>query len=219
MWYGEDCPPTIETRRKLEELNCTLVEGKCEYPSDPIYNKISACNIPIETEYGLWLDSDIYILGELGSLLTGDFDVSAPPTDRSIHKWASENEKEAWEKLYKLTNVSPPEFGLKTYFDSQEGLFYLCSGLIVFKSTSGFPKMYAEVCKAILEAKDRVDVQNFSQTGLTIATIKGEFKYKYVPEVMHYCYATHGHSLSSDAIVIHYQDAMISELLIKEWEI
>ena len=219
MWYGEDAPPSKETQKKLIDFGCKLVQEKCEYTKDPLFAKVSACKIPIDTDFGVWMDSDIFVLDDLYPLLDGDFDVSASPTDFVHHKWANTDDEDRWRQLYRINNVEMPNRKLKTYIDGLEGLFYLCSGLFIFKNGIGFPDLYYSTCKMILDNKNKVDSLNFTQTGLSIAVVKGDFKYKYIPEHMHYVYATHGHKLGDNVAAVHYQDAKVQEITDSEWDV
>ena len=216
MWYGKDKKPSDNVLECLTSYGAILVEGECENHSHPLFNKITAMQTPVKTEYAMWMDSDIYILKDPSALLCdGSVDVSAAPVSQINHFWARSEDTESWKEYYKLFNINIPIPTLTTHIDQKEGNFYLCSGLILFKTTCGFASLYREIAHQILNSNLPDKTQSFTQTALTLATLKGKYKYRYIPEKLHFVYALRG-KLFPDTVIVHYQDSHVVE--IKDWD-
>jgi hypothetical protein len=218
MWYGEDAPPTPETTRILMDMGCDVVPGKCMYKKYPLYNKIEACNMRFDTDYAMWMDSDLYVLGDLEGLLNSDKEVLVSPDQNSFHRWSSSDQDPLWEKIYKELNVERPLKKIPCHIDSSVGNFYFCSGVFQFKIGVGFPEMYQE-CAATILGMGGPFTENFTQTGLGMAVHKGGYDYGLIPEKYHYFYALHDKKLAADTQIVHYQDNRVTEIKDEDWNV
>jgi len=218
LWYGEDCPPKKETVVALEALGCTLIAGVCKHPEMPVWNKIAACrDAPQTTEYLLWLDSDIYVLGDFSSLFDGFPDVAASPSTNHLNNWTHPKQKAVWQQFYALSGVAETPPDIEAHVSGGVGNFYLCSGLILFKTGLGFPELYESMVETVLSSTVPCKEQSFTQTGLSLAVLKGGFSYALVPEHLHYVYCMRGGHLGSDTVLVHYQDNRVVEVSDEHW--
>lgn len=217
MWYGEDVPPSKNTIDLLSSLGCTLISGKCRKPQTPVHNKVAAClDIRPETEYSLWMDTDMYVLGDFSDIFTSSPDVAASPTNYCYHRWARFSDKDKWDEFYRSAGIENPNVTMLTDMDQKEGIFYTCSGLFLFRNDICFPDFYNDGVEAVLSSSVEDKVENFSQTGLTVGIIKGRFKFKQLPEKYQLYYGLRG-GLLEDTIIVHYQDSTVSEVPRDDW--
>jgi len=218
MWYGEDAPPSADSIARLKDLDCEVVAGKCVYHDYPVYNKIEASKMEFDTDYAMWMDSDLYVMGELTELLNCDKDVLVSPDQRSTHRWSSSEQNPLWDLIYKELNVERPLKKIPCHIDSSVGNFYFCSGLFQFKIGVGFPEMY-EQCACKIIGLGGPFIENFTQTGLGMAVHKGGYSYDLIPEKYHYFYTLHDKKLAEDTQIVHYQDNRVTEIPDKEWNV
>jgi len=216
MWYGEDLPPSADKRAILEGFGCKLVAGKVRYPDKRLFNKVTAMATPVDTEYSLWVDTDIYVLKDFSGMLEGTPDISASPTNYCFHRWANFKDKPKWDEFYRSAGMVNPDKTLLTDMDQKEGIFYLCSGLVLFKNGINFPETYFECAEAVLASSVENRVENFSQTSLTVATVKGDYKFKVFPEKYQVYYAL-SKRIYDDTILVHYQDNVVTEIPESDW--
>lgn len=216
MWYAEDRPPRPEYAAMLKALGCTLVQGACVMPEHRVYNKITAMGVKTDTEYNMWLDSDIFITKDLGPILDGDPDISTSPTTYCFHKWANLEDKPYWDVFYLSTGIINPDLRIDTDIDGKPGLFYLCSGVVLFKNGINFPHIYSYCVDNILNSSVKDRYLNFSQTGLSIAVVEGGYKFKKLDERFQLVYSLRK-TLFEDTAIVHYQDSRVIEISDFEW--
>ena len=218
MWFGEDAIPSFESSNTLRNLGCELVPGVCVHPNHPVYNKITASAMHFDTDYAVWMDSDMYVMGDLTELLNCDKEVLVSPDQKSTHRWSSSEQDPLWEKIYEVLNVERPLKKIPCHIDSSVGNFYFCSGLFQFDTGIGFPEMY-EQCASKIMSLGGPFLENFTQTGLGMAVHKGGYTYDLIPEKYHYFYALHDRKLAEDTQIVHYQDNRVTEIPDKEWNV
>jgi hypothetical protein len=216
MWYAEDRPPSEEYAKILRDFGCTLVSGPCIMPEYRLYNKITAMSSAVETEYALWLDSDVFVLRGLEGILEGAPDISTSPTTYSFHKWANKEDKPVWDLYYKAVGMENPGLEIKADIDDKTGLFYLCSGVVLFKDEIQFPKAYKECVDAILGTEVEERQLNVSQTALSLAVAKEGYSFKKLDERFQLVYSLRK-TIFEDTALVHYQDDRVLEIPDFEW--
>ncbi len=218
MWYGEDVPPSNNTIVKLKDLGCDLHQGRCLFSRYPLYNKVEACGMEFDTDYAVWMDSDIYVLDDLSDLLETDKDVLVSPDQKSIHRWSRTTENAKWQQIYKKLDVPEPKVKIECHIDGKPGNFYFCSGIFMFKTATSFSEVYQRCALNILSMSGPF-TENFTQTGLGMAVHKGKYNYGLIPEKYHYFYALHDKKLAGDTRIVHYQDNRVTEIPDEEWNV
>jgi len=218
MWYGYDAPPSAESIATLMELGCEIFGGECPYPNYPVYNKIEACQMRFDTDYAMWMDSDMYVMGDLAPLLECDKDILVSPDQKSTHRWSSSEQDLLWEKIYSVLNVERPPKNIPCHLDGLVGNFYFCSGLFQFRTGVEFPEIYKQCASRILSLGGPF-IENFTQTGLGMAVHKGGYSYSLIPEKYHYFYALHDRKLAEDTQIVHYQDNRVTEIKDGDWNV
>ena len=216
MWYADDAIPSSDTISKLHDLGCDFRIGKCNYKRNPVYNKITACMSHIDSEYIIWMDSDLYILGDFMDILETDKDVVVSPDQKAIHRWSRPDEDPLWEKIYSTLGVEKPQDRIPCHIDGGLGNFYFCSGLFMFKNGIRFQDEYQRCAGDILGLGGPFE-QNFTQTGLGMAVHAGKYSYDLIPEKYHYFYSLHDRKLSDDTVIVHYQDNRVTEIPDEDW--
>ena len=215
FWLDEDYKPSVETIARLESYNCTLTWGRLAIDNVPMSSKIAACCLEFDTDYVIWMDTDIYVLGDFSDLIA-DVDVMVSPDTRNHHPWTREEDSGKWDEYYAYFGLKNPNIKIITHVDKQPGNFYFCAGLFVFRNGIDFGNKYLEVAKAILSSE--MEDYAFDQMALPITIVKYGLSWGIIPEYLHYIYAIHGHKLDYDGVqIVHYQDGRISEVPEEEW--
>lgn len=219
VWVSSDKCPQEDVLNSLSMLGCSFTYGDCECLEHPVFNKISAMNTPVDTEYALWLDTDIMILKDFSEVLDlYAAEVSAPDVCYSYHTWASEKDNDTWEKMYSLVGVDWPGPKIITSIDNKPSNFYLCSGMVLFKTDIGFPQVYKEIANTLIKSDIHNVLESFSQTALSLAILKGKYDYKVLPEKHHLVYALRGR-IFEDSTIVHYQDCLMKEISKEDWDV
>ena len=219
--YDLDYSPSDITRKFLEDnYKCIF----CPVPPAVLgvnpSIKASACAMDFNTDYVLWLDTDIYINSSFEELLDIDVDVVVSPPSNSFNKWARKEEEAKWSLFYKSLGVSFPTENVITLVDKKPCTLYFSSGIILFKNYLGFGQKYLEVIRKLSEVTEVEDrLEGLSQTALTATIVKYSFSYKTLSKKFHYCYVANGFKLDAGEkpSIIHYQDCIVKE--IPEWDI
>lgn len=223
-WYNTDFSPDIDTKNKLCESKAILVEGVNPNPKHPLYTKVQAMKDIAEianTDFILWLDTDTFCVRALDGLNEyKDFDVVATPQTLAHHKWAALEELYKWKSLCSLFNLGInliDKNRLQTQLDGKEGLFYLTSGVVLFRKATGFAEKYAEASQKILDSYIdlKLDIESFDQTALTLTALKESLNWKVLEEKFNSVYCLRK-NIGADTIICHYQDDVPPEI---EWNI
>ena len=218
FWIDADNQPAEWKKKRLLGLGCELYYGMEPIEWQPISKKIAACCLNFDTDYTIWMDTDIYVLKDFSALVDTDADVSVSPTTRSHHRWAREEDIPLLNALFNLFGLRMPVIKIETHEDRGLGNFYYCSGLISFRSDIDFGKKYLEVAKGILGSNVNDSSYSFDQTSLPIIITKYNLSYSVIPEWLHYVYAVHNHKLEYDNIaIVHYQDQRVTEVSDNMW--
>ena len=218
MWFGEDAPPSKESILKLSDFGCDLQAGQCIYKNHPVYNKIEACGMDFDTDYAMWMDSDMYVMGDMSEILETTKDVVVSPDQNAMHRWSRTDEDDKWEQIFKTLGTTKPETKIRCHIDGRDGNFYFCSGIFMFKTGIGFPQLYKGCATGIINLGGPF-TENFTQTGLGMAVHIGGYTYDLIPERYHYFYTLHDKKLASDTVVVHYQDNKVTEIPNEEWNV
>ncbi len=220
--HGEEVPPTPETIQQLVSLGCRVVGRPTPYPWSPNAIKLAAIQVPVDTDYLLWMDSDIFVMTDFAELLQ-PVELSAAPTSFAYHRWARPEDAEDWAALYRaLGKPVPAEVPrLVTHIDGVEGRFYLASGVALFRRSSGLHVRWAEVGFEILRAVEEGRLAkhlsvNCNQTSLSIVALESKCDFLAAPERLHFVYALR-RQCSSDSVLVHYQDSRVTEVPDEEW--
>jgi hypothetical protein len=219
VWYGEDAAPSQETIDKLTALGCDVLPGVCEFPDNPLFNKITALGSPFEEPYGMWMDSDIFVRGDITPIISTGSDVAAPDNYNSFHKWAALADEPRWRAYYDLFGVPGTVVKMSYGLDGGLGNLYLNSGIVFFRNSIEFPQKYRAAALKILASGLPDCRMNFTQTALTMAVISEGLSYSIIPECFHSCYALRGHQLMPDTVISHYQDSRVSEISDEDWNV
>lgn len=212
MWYAGEVAPSHNTFVRLKDMGCVLVEGETYIPEDPVANKMTACCVPNDSKYTMWMDSDMYVLGttEFESLIELNTDFAAVSTEYSFHRWASSEEDASWAELYKLAGVDKPTEKFITGLDGGEGTFYFNSALVLFRNGMGFPEEWRRLGKLVRFSGIDKSEHNFTQTSLTLAVLRVGCTYKQLPQTYNAYYALQKED-SLNCAILHYQDNVIND--------
>jgi len=98
------------------------------------------------------------------------------------HKWVRKEDDHLWKQFYDMFGISRPVPRIATSMDNKEGNFYLCSGLVLFRTDSGFAELYQEMAHEVLASDVPDKTLNFTQTSLSLAILRGQYSYGIIPE-------------------------------------
>jgi hypothetical protein len=225
MWHSEELAPSPEQQEKLKDLGCTLVPGRND-SGNILHSKVQAisdCAKVADTDYLLWLDSDMLVVGELDVLV--DYmgvDFAATATEFNHHRLANEEDLPLWENLCKATGTPFEKFSgrrLMTMMDGKIGLFNFNSGIMLFDLWTFSLDNYVEMANTILsKSKEDETVSNycFDATPLSLIATKYHHSWAKLPMALNHYYALHK-SVAPDTKVIHYQDNDLSSLYPDLW--
>lgn len=218
FWMDADNQPTEETKRQLVNYDCKLYYGKAPIDGQQMSKKIAACCLDFDTDYTVWMDTDIYVLKDFSALLDMDTDVAVSPTTRSHHRWAREEDIPLLDNYYTYLGLKRPDIKVETHQDKKLGNFYFSSGLIVFKSKIDFGIKYLNVARSILSSDREKYHYSFDQVALPLLIVNYDLTYTLIEERYHYVYGVHNHRLEYEGIVIvHYQDRQVTEVPDNMW--
>lgn len=217
--YGKDYKPSDEICEYLSKQNCEFVEVEMidndYFPSI----KVSACSLSFQTDYAMWIDTDVYIRKDFSEIIEfmffNDIDIAVSPVSFAHHRWARKEDAEELKMLYKAVGIEWRERKCFTHIDRKESNFYFSSGIIIFRTQSNFSKCYREVYYKIRDKVDRSSSR--TQVALAIAIDYGKLKVLQLPERYHYVYATRNHRLIGDPYIVHYQDNIVKEIPAEDW--
>jgi len=102
MYHSRGARPSDETIDWLSSNGCTVVEGEeLGHNCEPVGNKIVAVNTPVETDYSLWIDTDMYVLDTpmFEALLDREVDVAAVGPEYGFQGWAGPEDVSTWNAL------------------------------------------------------------------------------------------------------------------------
>lgn len=218
-WYGVAAKPSDDTIKRLQDLGCSVVEGTVSHTKYPLFSKIDTIQAPFEEPFGMWMDTDMYVLGDFGELVfENQVDVAAPDNCYTFHKWVREEDTPVWNRYYDMLGIKRPVPTMPTCLDKGSGNFYFNSGLILFRNGIGFPQLYARTAEAVLGSSVDERELNFTQTSLSLTVLRAGYTWKVVPEKFHSCYALR-HKLMPDTLLSHYQDSRVAEISEEDWNV
>jgi hypothetical protein len=221
MWHSEGASPSPETIKWLESRGCDVVSGQpLGHNCEPVGNKIMAVNTPIDTEFGLWIDTDMYLLDPVRfeELLDNDFDLSAPGQNNVTHRWAGPEYDRHWAQFYELAGVEAPEDEFISYLDGLPSQVYFNSCFVLYRTGRDFPETWRDL--AIKVRNSGVDgcEHNFTQTSLTLAALKTSSSRRQLPFTYNAVYCRVGKRALEETL-IHYQDSVIDFDPRVEWDV
>jgi len=211
MYHSHGAAPSEETQRWLIDHGCTVVEGGSDLiPEEPVGNKIDACNVPLITQYGLWMDSDMYLLDTEGfeALVEKDVDVAATGSAYGHHRWGRLSDGPIWRKLYHLAGVDVPLETFKGGLDGEPVHFYFNSAIVLFRSGGAFPETWRSLARAVRFSGIENTEHNFTQTSLTLAALKTNSRCEQLPQTYNAYFALEENQ-ALERVVLHYQDNVI----------
>lgn len=220
FWHDWHYPPSDKTVRKLKLYDCKFVAGETPIKELPLSNKIAACSLHFDTDYTLWMDTDMYVLKDFSALFETDKDILVTPVSYSTSQWAREEDIPLWDEYYNHFGLQRPDTKIRTNVDKKLGNFYFSSGLIGFRSSISFGAAYFMAVQGILatEVADKQDA--VTQTAIPILLTKFNLSYQIIPGKYHYVYSVHNHRLEDDDVaIVHYQGDRIKEVSDKAWSI
>lgn len=211
MYHARGTAPSRDTRSWLKDNGCTVIEGPEDLISgEPVGNKIQACCMPFSTEFGLFMDSDMYVLDTrlFEILMEKDVDVAATGSEYSHHRWGRLEDAHLWSKLYEIAEVEPPNTGFVSGLDSKPVHFYFNSAIVLFRNGRNFPDIWKEMAlKVRFSGVPNAD-QNYTQTSLTLAALKTKSTFEQLPQTYNAYYALEKEKALEKAI-LHYQDNVV----------
>jgi len=211
MYHSEDARPSEDTLRWLSEHGCTVISGGADLiPGEPVGNKINACNVPLATEYGLWMDSDMYVLDTelFESMIELNYDVAATGSEYGYHRWGRMSDGPIWEQLYALAGVDPPIETFVGGLDGETVHFYFNSAIVLFRNGTEFPEIWKHLARAVRFSGIENTEHNFTQTSLTLAALKTNSRCLQLAQTYNAYYALEREKALERAI-LHYQDNVI----------
>ncbi len=221
MYYSSEAAPSEETQSWLRENGCVVVGGGTSLiPGEPVGNKIDACCSPFTTEYGLWMDSDMYVLDTslFESLIEKNLDVAATGSEYGHHRWGRLSDGPIWEQLYALAGVSAPIECFAGGLDDEPVHFYFNSAIVLFKNGRGFPEVWRDLAPKVRFSGIENTEHNFTQTSLTLAVLKTQSVCEQLPQTYNAYYALEKEA-SFERAVLHYQDNVIDFYPGVKWDV
>ena len=221
MYHSSEAPPSLETQGWLRDNGCVVVMGGPSLiPGEPVGNKIDACCSPLTTEYGLGMDSDMYVLdtGLFESLIDKNVDVAATGSEYGYHRWGRLADGPIWEQLYALAGVRAP---IECFFgglDNEPVHFYFNSAIVLFRNGRGFPEVWRDLAARVRFSGIENTEHNFTQTSLTLSALKTKSTCEQLPQTYNAYYALEKEA-SFDRAVLHYQDNVIDFDSRVKWEV
>jgi hypothetical protein len=211
MYHADDAAPSEEVRLWLSDHGCSVVAGgRSLIPTAPVGNKIDACCVPFSTEYGMWMDSDMYVLDteKFESLVETDADVAATGSEYGHHRWGTLDHAGRWEQFYRLVGVDAPTERFSGGLDGVPVHFYFNSAIVLFRNGRNFPQMWRDLAPIVRASAVEEATENFTQTSLTLAALKTNSVCKQLPQTYNAYFALEKEA-SLDRAVLHYQDSVI----------
>ncbi|MBD3260639.1 MAG: hypothetical protein GF334_03010 [Candidatus Altiarchaeales archaeon] len=211
MWYSEEAAPSLETTDWLIEHGCDVIGGKSlGHNCEPVGNKIMAVNTPVDTEFSLWIDTDMYLLDPVRfeELLEADFDVSACGSNNAHHRWASLEYAEHWAQFYELAGVDAPAERFTGYLDGLPQHVYFNSCFVLYRNGRNFPETWKDLAIKVRNSGIDECEHNFTQTSLTLAVLKTARTYRELPFTYNAVYCRVGKKALEETM-LHYQDNII----------
>lgn len=194
------CPDTkidnvsLEVREILRRMNCEVrsfaVAGKFN-PPYPHGNKILATLEPRDTEFSMFMDSDVLCLRDnLVDNVIKEGHVSLTPA--ASMNWGK---SEDWQSIYKICNMDVPEDRIRLM--RQKGargrIPYFSSGLFSFPERyrtpdgKSFPEVWMEVAQTLDAHPDVPSKRPYlDQISLPLAIQKAGLQWNILPEEQHY---------------------------------
>ena len=220
-----DKPLDAWARAWFDHLGVEVRHVDTPNPNHPNSMMFAAGSSPIDTEYGLYLDSDIVVLRDLSDFFTGDADVRASPTTYAHHKWARPEDSVAWSKIIAELGLRVDETRqLRTHIDQRKARFYLSAGAILFRRESGVQNLWADLARRIFVALDAGRLPSectasHPEPGLTLAVLTlSQLKFMPLPERLHLVYALRRRAFD-DTVIVHYQDNRVTEMSDALWNV
>lgn len=220
MYHAYGAAPSEETQKWLIDNGCVVVGGGSDLiPGEPVGNKIDACNVPFTSEYGLWMDSDMYLLdsARFEALMEKDVDVAATGSEYGHHRWGRLSDGPTWEKLYHLAGVDAPLETFEGGLDGEPVHFYFNSAIVLFRNGTAFPETWRALARAVRFSGIENTEHNFTQTSLTLAALKTNSRCEQLPQTYNAYYALEREEALNRA-VLHYQDNVISDPRV-QWDV
>lgn len=151
--------------------------------SYPIGNKIAALGVRTSAEATIFLDSDILCLRpfDLDNAFLLPF--SAKPADLATYG----KNKEEWEKIYRLFELSAPDNSVLTTLSEEIIAPYFNAGVICVENASKFSQIWAQTCKDI-DACPEIENKRpwLDQIGLPVAVKKRNYHFQCLTEKFNY---------------------------------
>jgi hypothetical protein len=211
MYHSSEAVPSDATCRWLADNGCVVVGGGSSLiPGEPVGNKIDACCSTLSTDYGLWMDSDMYVLdtGLFEDLVDKDVEAAATGSEYGHHRWGRLSDAPIWEQLYFLAGVDAPAERFSGGLDGEPVHFYFNSAIVLFRNGRAFPDVWRILARAVRFSGIENVEHNFTQTSLTLAVLKTLSTYEQLPQTYNSYYALEQEA-SLDRAVLHYQDNVI----------
>lgn len=211
MYYSSVAEPSSETQKWLENNGCALVKGQSDLiPGEPVGNKVDACNAPFTSEYGLWMDSDMYLLKPelFEALVEMDVDLAATGSEYGHHRWGRLSDAPIWDELYRLVGVEAPVERFSGGLDGVPVHFYFNSAIVLFRNGTTFPATWKDLAKVVRFSGIENTEHNFTQTSLTLAALKTNSRCVQLSQTYNAYYALERQK-ALDRAVLHYQDNVI----------
>jgi len=208
IWIPRKFRPADKTTEWLLDQNCQLEYGDFLIPAYPNSSKIDACNMKFDTQYVMWLDSDILVLKDFSGAFQfmGAFDVSFPAMNLITNFGASVKEDKLWKKYYEYFDLTQPTTKIETLIDKQWSHFYFTSAVMIFKNNLHFGKWYKHFVTELFASElPRKDFR-FSQTVLSLMAVENNWKVKPMLKRYAHLYHLNGYAVEPDTAILHYCD-------------
>lgn len=227
FWIDGNLMPSNITIKRLLDYNCSITLGKLKIPQPSKggswSSKLQALDeCKIDTKYGIWMDTDMYITRGFTGLLECNSDVKMTPVSLVHNFGASDNENKMWDKYYDYFKLKRPDTKIKTHVDKKLGNFYFTSSLIMFKSDLDFGKKYYKFAKRLYDSDLPHNEKRYVQTVLPLMIVKYGWTYETVPIQFCYLYHLNNYTLGDHKLppaIIHYCDNRITEIPDDKWNV
>ena len=227
-------PCRVGVVEELQRLGCEVrhVVAPSQKFSASIIGAAAASEI--KTGFGLWLDSDIFLIGDPSEILDTTADVRAAPTTHSHHRWVRPEDDADFSLMLAALGVSEsirraPDGAhreLRTTIDGTMARFYTSCGAVLFRRASGVAALWNDYMTRIAAAVESGKLplrcaDAIGEPTLTLAILarmKAGVEFEPLPERLHYVSALRG-ALAADTRLIHYQENRVGGVPDDEWEV
>ena len=217
--FGPSLAPA--TLKKFDELNVNyqILREKHPYIWFSMWNKMAALThveAKVQTDYVAFIDTDVIFTGEPEQLVSGDFSACVHGTKHLGTSGPDDANEALWKAQCDVAGISVDDLPwVQTPVDGARIRLYFNSGIFSYRRVTGYGKQWADVCRAILDARvgQSASKNHFTdQIALSLALAKSGLSWQPLPRSHNFDVASWEKNEDTAGIagarLLHYHDAM-----------